>query len=60
MKKKKDPLAETVTLLGRVVTIEQLTQFQIKTINRRLDALEKAAPPRPSGKAKRSRGRIQR
>jgi hypothetical protein len=54
MRKKKDPLAETVTLLGRVVTIEQLTQFQIKTINRRLDALEKtAAPPRPRRKARR-------
>lgn len=45
MKKKTDLLARTVTLLGRVVTIEQLTQFQIKTINRRLDALEKAAAP---------------
>lgn len=43
----KDPIAETVTLLGRVVTIEQLTQFQIKTINRRLDALEKTAKAKP-------------
>ena len=55
MKKKKlfDPVAEIVGIIDRVVTQTQLTQFQIKTINRRLDALEKAAPPvRLRGKAK--------
>lgn len=48
MSKKKravDPESEIVKLVDRVVTQAQLTQFQIKTINRRLDALEKTAAP---------------
>lgn len=53
-KRLKDPVSETVHLLGRVVTQAQLTQFQIQTINRRLDALEKVTtPPRRRRKAKR-------
>lgn len=55
MKKKSfEPVSEIVSLLDRVVTQAQLTQFQLKTINRRLDALEKTAPPlRQQGRARR-------
>lgn len=53
-KKTREPVAEIVGILDRVVTQAQLTQFQLKTITRRLDALEKtAAPPQPRRKAKR-------
>ncbi len=46
-KKKKpvDPMAEIVEIVGRVVTQAQLTQFQLMTITRRLDALERTASP---------------
>lgn len=47
MKKKPfEPVSEIVSLLDRVVTQAGLTQFQLKVINRRLDTLEKTAPPR--------------
>lgn len=47
----KSLVSEIVTLIDRLVTQAGLTQFQISTINRRLDALEKTtAPPRRKAK----------